>query len=170
MPVPLVFATYRIIRDCNNEFARLFGYEREALIGLSFHRLYPAVSNFVLTGAMWRKHLADGSVYYDQRMMQTRDGTQFWAQVRGRSRHPDDPFAEAIYCFEAMARPILPRHRSLSDRRLQVVALVAQGKTSAEIADEIGISRRTAEAHRARTMKALGLRNSAELVNWFLGA
>lgn len=168
IPLPLVLAAHRIIRDCNDEFARLFGYERDELAGQSFYRLYPALSGFVLTGAMWRMHLSGGLVYEDQRIMQKRDGTRFWARARGRSRHPEDPFAEAIYCFEPMLRPVLREHRQLSQRRLQIMALVAQGKTSAVIAREIGLSQRTVEAHRARTMKALGLRNTAELVSWFI--
>lgn len=166
LPVPLVFSAYRIIRDCNRQFAELFGYGREELVDQSFHRLYPELSGFVLTGELWRTNLAGGSVYTDQRIMQKRDGTRFWAEARGRSKHPEDPFAEAIYCFEPMARAVGP-DKALTGRRLQIVALVAQGKTNAVIADEVGLSRRTVEAHRARTMKALGLRNGAELVAWF---
>ena len=67
LPVPLVFATHRVIRDCNSEFAAVFGYEREALINQSFARLYPALEDFVRTGKMWRDHLPGGAVYYDER-------------------------------------------------------------------------------------------------------
>ena len=42
-------------------------------------------------------------------------------------------------------------------RELLVLELAAEGKTSAEIASELFISRRTAEAHRANLMKKLGL-------------
>ena len=80
-----------------------------------------------LTGQLWRTNLAGGSVYKDQRIMQKRDGTRFWAEARGRSKHPEDPFAEAIYCFEPMARAVGP-DKALTGRRLQIVALVAQAK------------------------------------------
>ena len=53
-PVPLVHATHRIIRDCNAEFAELFGYERDELIEFSFSALYPKLADFVHTGQMWR--------------------------------------------------------------------------------------------------------------------
>jgi len=51
-----------------------------------------------------------------------------------------------------------------------VLALVARGKTNGEIAAELGLSRRTIEAHRARLMKSIGVRNAAELASWFSAA
>ena len=39
IPVPMVYATHRIIRDCNDAFAELFGYERADLIDKSFRPL-----------------------------------------------------------------------------------------------------------------------------------
>lgn len=167
MPVPLVYATYRVIRDCNEEFARLFGYRREEIIDQSFARLYPKLSDFVRTGSMWQTHLPDGQVYYDERIMTAADGRRFWCQVHGRARLPADPFAEALYCFQPMARPVANNRLQLTDRQRQIVALVAQGKTNADIADELGLSVRTIESHRARLMRAAGLSNAAELAAWF---
>src|SRR5690606_25719878 len=86
LPVPLVFATHRIIRDCNTEFARLFGYGRDELIDSSFSRLYPALADFIRTGDMWRHHLPGGAVYYDERVMAGAGGERFWCRVNGRAR------------------------------------------------------------------------------------
>lgn len=167
LPVPMVYASHRIIRDCNTEFAETFGYERGELIDQSFSRLYPKIKDFVRTGEMWRSNFGEGKVYHDERIMQRRDGVSFWCRVRGRSRNHADPFAEALYCFEPMSR-VVPGNASLiSDRQKQVLTLVSQGKTNAQIAQEIGLSKRTIEAHRARLMRAYGLRNSAELIAWF---
>jgi PAS domain S-box-containing protein len=167
LPVPMVYATHRIIRDCNSEFAETFGYDRGELIDQSFSRLYPKIRDFVRTGEMWRTNFAGGKVYYDERIMRHRDGTSFWCRVRGRSRNQTDPFAEALYCFEPMSRAVASNASLISDRQKQVLTLVSQGKTNARIAQEIGLSKRTIEAHRARIMKAHGLRNSAELIAWF---
>ncbi|PSH64246.1 LuxR family transcriptional regulator [Phyllobacterium brassicacearum] len=167
LPVPMVYATHRIIRDCNSEFAEEFGYEREELIDQSFSRLYPKIRDFVRTGEMWRTNFAGGKVYYDERVMRRRDGSGFWCRVRGRSRNQADPFAEALYCFEPMNRVVAVNASLISDRQKQVLTLVSQGKTNAQIAEEIGLSKRTIEAHRARLMRAYGLRNSAELISWF---
>lgn len=170
MPVPLVYASHRIIRDCNDAFAAVFGYEREELIDTSFSRLYPGIADFVRTGQMWRGNLGSGAIYHDERVMRRRDGTAFWCRVRGRSRQADDPFAEAIYCFEPLARPVrVAKDHMLTDRQRQIVALVAQGKTNRAIAAEIGLSQRTVEAHRARLMRQIGVANAAGLIAWFSG-
>ena len=56
------------------------------------------------------------------------------------------------------------RGPQLTKRELLVLELAAEGKTSAEIASTLFISRRTAEAHRANLMKKLGLKTQTDLV------
>ena len=168
MPVPLVFAAHRIIRDCNHAFAKLFGFQSDELIDASFSRLYPAIADFVRTGQMWQSNLAGGAVYYDERIMVGADGRRFWCKVNGRARDGSDPFAAALYCFEPINRPVTDVTLQLTGRQRQVLTLVAQGKTNAAIAAEIGLSRRTVEAHRLRLARSVGVANSAELVAWFL--
>lgn len=51
----------------------------------------------------------------------------------------------------------------LSGREQQVLQLVLGGKPSRQIADELHISVRTVEFHRARIMQKLGVRSTAEL-------
>lgn len=167
IPVPMVYATFRIIRDCNAEFLALFGFPRSELIDKSFARLYPKHSDFVRTGKMWQLHMSGGNIYYDERIMTASDGRQFWCQVHGRTRSPRDPFAEALYCFQPMSRPVASQRIHLTDRQREIVALVAQGKTNAQIAMELGVSVRTIESHRARLIKASGVRNTAALVARF---
>jgi PAS domain S-box-containing protein len=168
IPVPMVFATHRIIRDCNPEFAGLFGYRREELLDASFSRLYPAIADFVRTGEMWRHHLPGGAVYYDERIMAGAGGKRFWCRVNGRSQDAGDPFAAALYCFEPMSRPVTQTTLKLTGRQRQILTLVAQGKTNSAIALEVGLSQRTVEAHRLRLARSVGVANSAELVAWFL--
>ena len=57
------------------------------------------------------------------------------------------------------ARPLSPRQR-------EVLQLSAEGRSAKEIGSLLHISSRTAEFHRARVMKALGLRTAAELVQY----
>lgn len=165
--MPLVYATYRIIRSVNGSFAELFGYEREELKNQSFSMLYPELTDFVMIGDMWRHNLAGGRSYADERIMLRRDGTRFWCRVRGRSMEENDPFSKAIYCFDALPRPVRQFERALSPRQHQIVTLVAQGKTNAEIATELSLSQRTVETHRYRLMRQTGLKNAAELAAWF---
>lgn len=170
LPVPLVYATHRVLRDCNEQFAALFGYEREELINTGFHLLYPKFSDFVRVGDMWRTNFDGGRTYYDERIMLRRDQSKFWCRVYGRSRAGSDPFAEAVYCFEKINRPTTQHSYQLTDRQLQIVTLVAQGKKNREIAAEMALSQRTVEAHRARIMRFIGVRNAAELVAWYQNA
>jgi DNA-binding NarL/FixJ family response regulator len=54
----------------------------------------------------------------------------------------------------------------LTPRQRQVLEFAAKGLSAKEIAAELGISRRTAEYHKARIMDSLGLQNVAELVQY----
>ncbi len=54
----------------------------------------------------------------------------------------------------------------LSVRERQVLQLIAEGKTSKEIAGVMGLGIRTAESHRARIMKKLDIHDMAGLVRY----
>jgi two-component system, NarL family, response regulator NreC len=56
----------------------------------------------------------------------------------------------------------------LSDREREVLRLLALGHTNREIAEQLHISVRTAETHRAHIMQKLLLSNRAELVRYAL--
>jgi len=62
----------------------------------------------------------------------------------------------------------LDKYETLTAREREVLHLVAEGNTNEEIASQLHISRRTVEAHRARVMQKLDLRNQAELVRFAL--
>jgi len=53
---------------------------------------------------------------------------------------------------------------SLTQREVQVVTLLAQGKTSLVIADELHISPRTVEVHRRNLMNKLDVHNVVDLI------
>ena len=56
----------------------------------------------------------------------------------------------------------------LSPRERQVVELIADGYTSQQIADKLGITYKTAEKHRQNAMAKLGIANVAGIVRWVL--
>lgn len=56
----------------------------------------------------------------------------------------------------------------LTVREREVLRLAAEGRSNAEVAALLFISRRTVETHRARGMKKLGLRNHVELARYAL--
>jgi two-component system, NarL family, response regulator NreC len=57
-------------------------------------------------------------------------------------------------------------YEALTDREREVLYLVAEGFSNAEIAEKLSISQRTAEVHRFNLMHKLGLKNNAELIHY----
>lgn len=55
---------------------------------------------------------------------------------------------------------------TLTVREREVLRLAAEGRSNAEVAALLFISRRTVETHRARAMKKLGLRNQVDLARY----
>ena len=56
------------------------------------------------------------------------------------------------------------RLEQLTQREREVMDLVVAGKLNKQIADDLNISMKTVEAHRARVMEKMGVRTLAELV------
>ena len=55
---------------------------------------------------------------------------------------------------------------SLSAREREIVQLLAEGKSSKEVASVLGISIKTAETHRANIMRKLEMHSVSELVRY----
>jgi DNA-binding NarL/FixJ family response regulator len=70
---------------------------------------------------------------------------------------------EALRDF--LARPDQPEN-PLTAREREVLQLVAEGKTNKEVATQLGISVKTAEAHRAHIMGKLNIHETAGLVRF----
>ncbi|PKV62822.1 response regulator [Pontibacter ramchanderi] len=59
-------------------------------------------------------------------------------------------------------------HRELSKRELEVLSLIGEGYTNAEIADRLFTSKRTVETHRQNLLDKTKARNTAALVKYAL--
>jgi len=66
---------------------------------------------------------------------------------------------QAYLAKSEVSDPLTPRER-------QVLQFVAVGKTTKEVAGQLGISVKTAEAHRMRIMKKLEIHNTAGVVRY----
>jgi DNA-binding NarL/FixJ family response regulator len=77
---------------------------------------------------------------------------QIAGELLGSFRHGGPAGAEAL--------------DDLTPRQREVLQLVAEGRSAKEIAAVLRISRRTAEFHKARLMETLGVRTTAELVQY----
>jgi len=56
----------------------------------------------------------------------------------------------------------------LTEREREVLQLIAEGKSTRQIADSLFISPKTVEVHRSHLMEKLGLHNTAEIVRYAL--
>ena len=54
----------------------------------------------------------------------------------------------------------------LTNRQEQILQLIAQGKTTREIADELFIGVYTVDTHRKNMMRLLGLKGKSELLRY----
>jgi DNA-binding NarL/FixJ family response regulator len=65
---------------------------------------------------------------------------------------------------ESVTRPEPPAISELTPREKEVLELVAQGHSTKQIADKLGIGTRTVESHRVNMLKKMKVNNTAELV------
>jgi DNA-binding NarL/FixJ family response regulator len=59
-----------------------------------------------------------------------------------------------------------PLHEMLSDREYQVFCMIASGKTVKEISKLLSLSIKTVSTHRARILKKMQMKNSAQLTHY----
>lgn len=57
-------------------------------------------------------------------------------------------------------------HDDLSDRELQTLMLIAEGRKLSEIAEQLSLSPKTVSVYRARVLEKLGLSSNAELATY----
>jgi DNA-binding NarL/FixJ family response regulator len=79
-----------------------------------------------------------------------------------------------IYLSPGVSRAVVDAYRSkserpsdpLSGRERQVLQLIAEGKSTKDVASLLGISVKTAESHRSRLMQKLDIHETASLVRY----
>ncbi len=65
----------------------------------------------------------------------------------------------------AAQRALRARVRELTERERDVMRLIAEGRPNKLIAEELGISVRTVEVHRARVFEKMDVKSAVELAN-----
>lgn len=69
-----------------------------------------------------------------------------------------------VNTFSSSKAASRPATAELSDRETAVLRLIAQGYTNKEIAHQLGLSVKTVETYKARSMEKLGLRSRVDIV------
>jgi two-component system response regulator NreC len=89
------------------------------------------------------------------------------AAVAGRRYLSSSLSERAIEAYvEKSKETVLDPYDTLTTREREVLHLAAQGRTNADMATRLFISRRTVEVHRANVMRKLGLRTQAQLISY----
>lgn len=170
-PVAHLVSRYRRAVEVNRALERLFGVQRDQLIGRSVQRLYPSTADFIRIGEKCESLMKESGelVYEDERFMQSHDQQVFWARAKGVTLSPEDPFALMIWTFERVGERKV-KSVNLTPRERQIAPLIGNGMTSKQIGAKLGISHRTVDVHRARLMKKFNVNNAAELVSQIVTA
>lgn len=77
-----------------------------------------------------------------------------------------DIFDDLVQIGKGDARKVTPEKDRLTTREREVVKLIAEGRSSREIADLLSISVRTVDNHRANIMEKLNLKKATDLVKY----
>ena len=75
--------------------------------------------------------------------------------------------SEATYAVTDVSESVSPPRRTgapLTPREIEIVQLLAEGKSNKQVAGELGVSVRTVEAHRQHIMRKLRVRSVVEIV------
>ncbi len=128
---------------------------------------------------LWQLHRALGRQYQylKQEDLAQRNFTSARQGLASLARTIDDVYLREHFSRAALAT--LPREKpvsvsriakeafgGLTEREREVVALIAQGKSNREIADELVVSYRTVETHVGTILSKLGFTSRAQIAVW----
>ena len=85
-----------------------------------------------------------------------------------RSVHIGDNYYDANINFDSEKNSNKKSKGTLTKRQVEILGLIAQGKTSREIADELFIGVHTVDTHRKNMIRILGLQGKGELMRYAL--
>jgi DNA-binding NarL/FixJ family response regulator len=128
------------------------------IIALTAHRASAYLSEVLKAGASgYVLKLAAIDELIDAIQIVAKGGT--YIDRASRDSMVNSPLDNKVYKGEPQGKP-------LSQREIQVLSLVANGYTNKEIANELAISVKTVESHKANSMQKLDLKSRAEIVDY----
>jgi DNA-binding CsgD family transcriptional regulator len=122
----------------------------------------------VICGVLARLRLARGSEVAWRHALRARGQSGRWYTIRGALTEPDGSRSNAIVLIAPVSRaevaPLLARLYGLSPREREVLALVARGCSTKEIAGQLGISSYTVQEHLSHASDKVGVRGRRALL------
>lgn len=161
----------------NDKWCELTGCSFEAALGDGWQRaIHP--EDFKRLMAEWNGLPVCGGIFCSEYRYLRPDGAVRW--VLGRASEERDSAGEVVGFIgvvvditELRQKAAIPKSKispesgkEPSRRELEVARLLVEGNTNKQVASKLGISVRTAEAHRARLMRKLRLKSIVGLVRY----
>jgi len=88
-------------------------------------------------------------------------------KVLAGGRYVSPALAEKL-AFDLSEDTTRPPHERLSDREMEVLRMIASGKTVSQVAEDLHLSVATVSTYRARLLEKMGMATNAELMRYAL--
>ena len=111
--------------------------------------------------------LKEGAAGYLTKQQPPQEVINAIKQIAGGGRYLTAAVAERAAAALDDNAPRLP-HERVSRREYEVLCMIGLGKSVKQIATELGVSPKTVSTHRARLLRKMRLKTSAELIRYVL--
>ena len=111
--------------------------------------------------------LKEGAAGYLTKQQPPQEVINAIKQIAGGGRYLTAAVAERAAAALDGNAPRLP-HERVSRREYEVLCMIGLGKSVKQIASELGVSPKTVSTHRARLLRKMRLKTSAELIRYVL--
>lgn len=111
--------------------------------------------------------LKEGAAGYLTKQQPPQEVINAIKQIAGGGRYLTAAVAERAAAALDDGAPRLP-HERVSRREYEVLCMIGLGKSVKQIATELGVSPKTVSTHRARLLRKMHLKTSAELIRYVL--
>jgi DNA-binding NarL/FixJ family response regulator len=140
----------------------------------TFMKQYPSVRFVVIFGELEVQKISSLLQMGIKGFINSTISREEFVKALGKVHSGNHYFAANIFenGFEAPTEEINNSHEednNLTNREAEVLELISHGYTTREIAQQLKISKRTVDGHRARLLNKIGVRNTAGLVRYALG-
>ncbi len=162
---------------CQGEALAALGRDPEAIQVLEEARRGAKLQQYL--SLLWQIERSLGRAYQRQRRLE--EAQQEFAAARQGiallSESIEDPvlrkhFEQTAFATLPKEKPVSPRrdissqYDGLTEREREVAALIGQGKSNAEIAERLVVSKRTVETYVSNTLSKLGFTSRSQIALW----
>lgn len=135
-------------------------------------RRYPQIKILILTMHKKKEYLNDAiAAGVDGYLLKEDVGKELGSaidKIRRGETYISPLLSNELTSLFVQSRRVVPEkvEQPLTPREIEIVMLIAEGKSSREIADQLFLSFRTIQNHRTRIMRKLGLKKNTDLVKY----